>query len=54
MLIVVAISGNRNIIKKEAEDILKYKDLTIEMQSMWNVKKNVIREIIGATENISK
>jgi len=29
MLIDVAISGNRNVIKKEAEMILKYKDLTI-------------------------
>ena len=29
MLIDVAISGDRNVIKKEAENILKYKDLTI-------------------------
>ena len=29
MLIDVAISGDRNMIKKEAEKILKYKDLTI-------------------------
>jgi hypothetical protein len=34
MLIDVAISGNRNVIKKEAEKILKYKDLTIEIQRM--------------------
>ena len=27
-----------NVIKKEAEKILKYKDLTIEIQRMWNVK----------------
>jgi hypothetical protein len=27
----VAISGARNVIKKEAEKILKYKDLTIEI-----------------------
>jgi len=32
MLIDVAISGDRNVIKKEAENILKYKDLTIEIQ----------------------
>jgi len=37
MLIDVAISGDRNVIKKEAEKILKYKDLTIEIQRMWNV-----------------
>ena len=32
MLIDVAISGDRNVIKKEAEMFLKYKDLTIEIQ----------------------
>ena len=30
-LIDVAISGDRNVIKKEAENILKYKDITIEI-----------------------
>ena len=38
ILIDVAIPGDRNVIKKEAEKILKYKDLTIEIQRMWNVK----------------
>ena len=42
MLIDVAISGDRNVIKKEAEKILKYKDLTIEIKHMWNVKTKVI------------
>ena len=54
MLIDVAISGDRNMIKKEAEKILKYKDLTIEIQRMWNVKTKVIPLIIGATGTISK
>ena len=54
MLIDVAISGDINVIKKEAEKILKYKDLTIEMQRMWNVKTKVIPVIIGATGTISK
>ena len=31
MLIDVAISGDRNVIKQETEKILKYKDLTIEI-----------------------
>ena len=31
MLIDVAIFGDTNVIKKEAEKILKYKDLTIEV-----------------------
>jgi hypothetical protein len=38
MLIDVAVPGDRNVIKKEAENILKYKDLIIEIQRMWNVK----------------
>ena len=54
MLIDVAIPGERNVIKKEAEKILKYKDITIEIQRMWNVKTRVIPVIIGATGNISK
>jgi len=54
MLVDVAISGDRNMIKKEAENILKYTDLTIGTQSMWNVKPKVIPVIIGATETISK
>jgi hypothetical protein len=41
MIIDVAIPGHRNVIKKEAEKILKYKDLTIEIQRMWNVKTRV-------------
>ena len=53
MLIDVAISGERNVIKKEAEKILKYKDLTIEIQRMWNVKTSLIPVIIGATGTIS-
>jgi len=31
-LIKVAISGGRNVIKKEAEKILKYKDIAIETE----------------------
>jgi hypothetical protein len=34
ILIDVAIPGDRNVIKKEAKKILKYKDLTIEIQHM--------------------
>ena len=54
MIIDVAISGDRNVIQKEAEKILKYKDLTREIQRMWNVKAKVIPVIIGATGTISK
>jgi len=54
MLIDVAISGDCNVIKKEAEKFLKYKDLTIEIRRMWNVKTKVIPVIIRATWTISK
>jgi len=54
MLIDVAISVDRKVIKKEAEKILKYEDLTTEIQHMWNVKTKVIPTIIGATGTISK
>jgi hypothetical protein len=42
------------VIQKEAEKILKYKDLPIEIQRMWNVKTMAIPVIIGATGTISK
>jgi hypothetical protein len=53
LLIDVAIPGDRNVVQKEVE-ILKYKDLTIEIQHMWNVKTRVIPVIIGATRTFSK
>jgi len=44
----------RNVIKKEAEKILKYKDLITEIQRIWKVKARVIPVIIWATGTISK
>ena len=54
ILIDVAIPVDRNVIKKVAKKILKYKDLTIAIQLMWNVKTRVIPVIIGVTGTISK
>jgi hypothetical protein len=54
MLIDIAIPADRNVIKKEAGNILKYKDLTTEIQCMWNVKAKVIPVTIGATGTVSK
>ena len=42
VLIDVAISGVRNVIKKEAKKILKYKNLTTKIQCMWNVKAKMM------------
>ena len=66
MLLDAVISGHRNVIKKEAEMILKCKDLisgmlhikikhlTIEIHSVRSVKSKVTPVIIGATGIISK
>ena len=54
MLIDVGISGDRNVNKKEAEKILKHKDLSKEIQRMWNVKTKVIPEIRQPTGTISE
>jgi hypothetical protein len=43
MSIDVAIPGDRNVIKKDAKTILKYKELIIEIQRVWNVKAKVYR-----------
>ena len=54
MLIDVAIPEDRNMIKKEAGKILKYKDLIIEIQRMCNVIAKVIPVIIGATGTLTE
>jgi hypothetical protein len=46
----VAIPSDRNAIQKESENKLKYKNLNIEIQRIWNKKCFVIPVIIGATE----
>jgi len=54
MLMDAAISGERNVIKKEAKKILKHKDLTTATQRTWNVKKKVIPITTGTNGIISK
>jgi len=50
----VEISGDRNVTKKEAEKILKYRDPTVEIKRMWNAKTKVISIIMVVTGKISK
>ena len=54
ILIDAAISADSNVIRKEAEQMLKYEDRTVEIERMWNVKTTVIPVISGATGTIWK
>jgi hypothetical protein len=54
LLTDVAIPSDRNVIQKEAEKKLKYKNLSIEIQRMWNMKCFVILIITGATGIVSE
>jgi hypothetical protein len=54
LLIDVAIPSNRNVIQKESENKLKYKNLSIEIQRKWNMNCFVIPVIIGAAGIVTK
>jgi len=45
--------GDRNVIKRGAEKILKYKDCTMETECMWTVSTKVLPVIIGAIGTVS-
>jgi hypothetical protein len=45
----VAIPADRNVVQKEAENELKYKSLSIDIQRMWNMKFMIIPVITGDT-----
>jgi hypothetical protein len=47
----VGICGDRNVVKKDDEKILKYKDLVKEIQRMWNVKAKLIPAIKRGDSN---
>ena len=53
-LIDVAIFADINVVQKKAEKNLKYKNLGIEIQRMWNLKCTIIPVIIGATGIVTR
>jgi hypothetical protein len=53
-LIDVTIPSDKSVIQKEAKNKLKHKNLSIEIQRMWNMKCFVIPVIIGATGIVSR
>jgi hypothetical protein len=54
LLIDVALPSDRNVIQKEYDEKLKYKNLSIEIQRMWNMKHFFTRVITGATGIVTK
>jgi hypothetical protein len=54
LLMDVAVPSDRNVMQKESEKKLKYKNLSIEIQRMWKMKYFVIPVIIGATGIVTR
>jgi hypothetical protein len=54
LLIDVAIPSDKNVIQKEAENKLKYKNFSIEIQKMLNMKCFVIPVVKWVTGIVSK
>jgi hypothetical protein len=53
-VIDVAVSADRIITHREAENELKYKTLCVEVQRMWNMNCIIIPVIKGATGIVAK
>jgi hypothetical protein len=45
---------DRNAVQKEAEKKLKYKNVSVEIQHIWNMKCFIIPVIIGITRIVTK
>jgi hypothetical protein len=54
LLIDVALPSDRNVVNKETAKKLEYKNLSIEIQRMWNMKCIVIPVVIGVTGIVTK
>ena len=49
MFIDVSVPACHNVVRKEAEKIIKYRDLEIEVQKCWNLSKvRTIPVVVGA------
>jgi hypothetical protein len=53
VLVDVAVSGDRSVITKKAEEILICKYLAMEIHRMWSLQTYVIPVITGATGTVS-
>ena len=53
-LIDMTTPSDRNIELKEIERKSKYKDLELEIQGMWQIKTEVIPEVVGALGTVKK
>ena len=54
-IIDIAVPVCRNIVRKEAEKITKYRDLEIELQKCWNLRKvSTTPVVIGALGTVTK
>ena len=54
LLIDVAVPDDKIILMKQAEKMIKYKDLEIEITRMWNVKARTVPVIVGALGTVKK
>jgi len=53
-MIDVTISVDTKVVQKEAEKKLKYKNVCIEIQRMWNLKCTIVPVIIGVTGIVTR
>ena len=49
----VAVPADVNVLKKETEKRLNYKDLQIEISRIWNVKTKVVAAVVGTLRTVS-
>jgi hypothetical protein len=54
IIIGIAIPDYSNVNANETENLRKYKDLAIEVNSMWKVRSKIVPAIIGALGTIKK